>query len=77
LSGADLRDANFLVLMLPIWTVYIHKETVRIGCKRYTHGEWLAFSDDEINAMDSKALGWWKQYKPVIEAGINALKGVR
>lgn len=73
---ANLRGANFLVLMLPIWTVYIHKQTVRIGCKHYTHDEWLAFSDSEIHDMDSKALGWWKQYKPVIEAGINTLKDV-
>jgi hypothetical protein len=76
LSSVDLSSANFLVLMLPIWAVYIHKQTVRIGCKHYTHGEWLAFSDSEIDAMDSKALGWWKQYKPVIEAGISALKEV-
>ena len=80
-SGADLRNANLigadlLVLTLPLWTAYIHKTTVRIGCKNYKHEEWLAFSDNEINAMDSKALGWWKQYKPIVEAGINSINKI-
>jgi len=74
LSRANLNDAGLVVLSLPIWTAYISKEHVRIGCKYHTHKEWLSFTDVEIAAMDKGALSWWKIHKPLIVAGIGAVK---
>jgi hypothetical protein len=66
LSGAYLRDANLRVVQTDIWTCYIQKEHIRIGCKFFTIGEWLGFSDEEISKMDSNALAWWKVWKTMI-----------
>lgn len=74
LRFADLSFADLIVIMLPIWTVYITKEHVRIGCKHYTHNEWANFADDEISEMDSEALEWWKTHKNIVMAGIEAVK---
>lgn len=52
LSGADLRranlsDADLIITNLPVWTAYIHADTVRIGCQHNSHDAWLSFTDDE------------------------------
>ena len=88
-SGADLRGANFRgadlrdailrgaklsVIHTDIWTIYIHPDTVRIGCKHFTHEGWLSFSDEEIAAMESRALDWWRVWKPVVAATIEVIK---
>jgi hypothetical protein len=79
LRDADLRDANLLgadiiIIKLPIWDAYIHAETVRIGCQHHKHDEWLSFSDEKIQKMDSGAIDWWTEYKPLIVAGIEIIK---
>jgi hypothetical protein len=48
---------------------------MRLGCKRYTHAEWAAFSDDEIEKMDSGALEFWKQWKEPLLAMCKAHSG--
>lgn len=73
LRYADLRGAGILVLTLPIWTVYVHNNAVRIGCQHHTHEEWKKFTDEEIAEMDDKALEWWHKYKPLIIAAMDAV----
>jgi hypothetical protein len=68
LSGADLS-----ILQTNIWTVYIQPNHIRIGCQYHTAVEWFGFYDKRIAAMDSKALGWWKQWKPTLQAIHSAL----
>ena len=66
LSGADLSGADLLVFQANLWTAYIQKDVITIGCKRHTVKEWMEFTDEEINSMDSDALNYWKQYKTAI-----------
>ena len=37
-----------------------------IGCKNYTFSEWKNFDDETISKMDSGALEWWTQWKPIL-----------
>jgi len=74
LSGADLRHAGLIILQLPVWTAYITKDHVRISCLHHTHEEWCNFTDEQINNMDAGALEWWKIHKPLVMAGIDAVK---
>jgi hypothetical protein len=78
LSGANLIDANLSgadlsILQTNIWTAYIHPNHIRIGCQYHTAVEWFGFDDKRIAAMDPKALGWWKQWKPTLQAIHSAL----
>ena len=71
LRRADLRDANLrgadlIVLTLPFYTAYVHKEHTRIGCKYYSNAEWRSFDDSVIKAMDFNALEFWNTYKEII-----------
>ena len=73
LSGADLRGANLIgaglsVLMTDIWTCYIQPDHIRIGCQYHAVADWMSFSDDKINAMNSRALAWWAKWKDAIMA---------
>ena len=74
LRGANLHCAGFIEIRTDIWTAQIHIDSVRIGCQHHTHEEWLSFSDDEINKMESRALDWWKTWKPAIVVAIEAVK---
>lgn len=73
LSNTDLIDAGLIVLYLPYWTVYVHRETIRIGCRHHSHEEWKNFTDEEISKMDKNALVFWKQYKALIFEAVKAL----
>jgi hypothetical protein len=66
LSGTNMIDTNLVILQTDIWTCYIQKEQIRIGCQVFTIDEWLEFSDEEISKMDSNALAWWSIWKPII-----------
>ena len=84
LRGADLRGANLdseklsvsplVVGGLRYWCL-ISDNYMRLGCKRFTHDEWTAFSDDEISNMDSYALEFWKQWKAPLLAMCAAHRG--
>lgn len=73
LCGADFREADLsgaglIILQTDIWTCYIQKESIRIGCQYHAANDWFSFSDDKINEMDRRALAWWKRWKPAIQA---------
>ena len=72
LSRADLRGANLSGEMLTksplavvglLYWCLITEGYMRLGCKRFTHDEWAAFSDEQIAEMDDDALDFWKQWK--------------
>ena len=82
LSGADLSGANLSgadlygekinkspiqILGIKWWTCITEKH-IQIGCQIHKAVEWFAYSDDEIEEMDSKALEFWTVYKPIIKA---------
>ena len=72
LGGADLRGADLdgekitknpiSVVGLRYWCL-ISDNYMRLGCKRFTHAEWTAFNDEQINEMDTGALEFWAQWK--------------
>ncbi len=78
LYEANLRRANLwgeIIDKAPLQItnlghfITITKLHINIGCKLYKSEEWFAFSDEEIQAMDSgtKAIDWWKQNKDFIK----------
>ena len=64
--------ANIKSIQADIWPVAYTCDEMQIGCQRHTIPEWWAFGDDEISRMDSCALGWWKVWKPILQAMIAA-----
>jgi hypothetical protein len=46
------------------WDVSIDKERMTIGCKSFSHVEWVEFSDSEISEMEQRALAFWKENNP-------------
>jgi hypothetical protein len=50
---------------------------MKIGCQDHTVEIWLAFTDDEISVMSSKALSFWRKWRPVIEAIVSDIRGSR
>ena len=72
LSGADLygekiNKSPIQILGIKWWTCITEKH-IQIGCQIHKAVEWFAYSDDEIEEMDSKALEFWTVYKPIIKA---------
>ena len=72
LIGADLRGANLhgeIFKRTPVqinnlrWGVLITDGYLTIGCQRYTHDDWAAFSDADIVKMDRQALRFWRQWR--------------
>jgi hypothetical protein len=78
LCGANLYGANLCgasidgetvkknPIQIPCGLHYVALITdnyMRLGCKRFTHDEWVTFSDDEISTMDDDALEFWQQWK--------------
>ena len=68
LSDCDLRGSNLRVLQTDIWTVYVQKDTIRIGCQYHSISDWGQFTDGQIANMHRRALIWWKIWKDVIFA---------
>ena len=76
LSDADLRDAHLSgihgnlrhVKSIQTETYYITytSKVIQIGCQRHTIEDWKNFDDETIRKMDSKALDWWKKWKPIL-----------
>jgi hypothetical protein len=83
LSGADLSDASLRELssiwgasgncseikaiQCDLWPVTYTSERMQIGCQFHALTEWWAFTDEEIGKMDSRALSWWKIWKPILK----------
>ena len=39
---------------------------MQIGCEQHTLIEWKNFNDDEISAMESRALEFWGNWKKLL-----------
>ena len=66
-SGCEKKPLS--VLTTDRWIICIRQDrTIKIGCQDHTADEWMAFTDDEITAMHSDALVFWRKWKPVIAA---------
>ena len=68
LRGSDLRGSDLRVLQTDIWTVYVQKNTIRIGCQYHSISDWAQFTDGQIANMHGSALIWWKIWKDIIFA---------
>ena len=76
LSGANLSDANLSgakgnlkhikTLQIDGWSISYTATDMQIGCQRHPIDKWKRFRDTTIDRMDTKALSWWKVWKPII-----------
>ena len=76
LAGADLSGANLIrtigdmsvicSMQIETFTITFTRDILQIGCKRYSHDEWMSIDNDKIDRMDTKALVFWKKYKDFI-----------
>ena len=82
LSGANLRYADLSgasgnmhevkAIQCERWAVTYSADTMWIGCQAHLLVDWWAFDDRTINAMDVGALKWWRKWKPILQAIIEA-----
>ena len=71
LSGANLRSTignqgQIITIQTDVWQIVYTSDVMQIGCQRHSINDWLVFSDDHISKMDSKALEFWKKWKPIL-----------
>ena len=66
-NGASGNCAELKAVQCDIWPVTYTHDAMQIGCQLHTLAEWWAFSDDEIGRMGSRALAWWKVWKPILK----------
>ena len=61
-DGAVVKSMQLATYDLAVW-----KDALQIGCERHTIKEWEAFTDEDIESMDSgTALDWWLTYKDLV-----------
>ena len=73
LAGANLTRANLWgvtglnywikCIQVEKWPITYTAEVIQIGCQQHSIEAWRNFSDDEIAAMDSDALAFWRKWK--------------
>lgn len=66
LSDADLRGAGLVILQAGLWTAFIQKDAIRIGCQYHSTDAWRGFNDAEISVMNANALDYWNKNKEII-----------
>jgi carbonic anhydrase/acetyltransferase-like protein (isoleucine patch superfamily) len=54
------------------YNITITDNYITIGFENHPIADWETFTDDEISKMDAGALDWWRVWKPIIFAIINA-----
>ena len=62
LLGEKLKSTPVFIYGMP-WLVIVTNKFLIIGCKRYTHSEWVSFDDEIISAMENRALEFCKLWK--------------
>ena len=60
------KNTDFYVPMQIHWPTYILTDWMKIGCEFHTIDEWKSFTDEEICAMDSCALEFWRSNKDML-----------
>lgn len=76
MDGVDLSGVNFQAAYLTgmwhihfdpgPWEVSVLANYVQIGCKIHHVTEWESFTDDQIAAMDDRALEFWQEHRETI-----------
>ena len=81
LCGANLRDANLrdanlwsakgnqrevITIQTDVWQIIYTEEVMQIGCRRHSIEEWFSFDDEKISSMESRALEFWRKWKPIL-----------
>lgn len=82
LSGADMSGADLRYAKMPgpriegaKYRIAWRGDVLAIGCEQHTRAEWESFDDRRIIEMDGKeALKWWRTWKPIIFAMMDAAK---
>jgi hypothetical protein len=82
LYGANLRDVRLWLavgnmkeiksLQLDTYAITYTADRLQIGCQNFAISEWWEFDDEAINAMDGRALDWWRVWKPILKQIIEA-----
>lgn len=72
LGGAELNGTigngvEIVTVQTDIWTVTRTSEFMQIGCQRHAISRWWEFTDAQIDAMDGRALEWWRRWKPILQ----------
>jgi hypothetical protein len=73
LQDTDIRwifgDGKRIKTLIDQYRIVIMQEygVMAIGCEQHNIDEWMNFSDEEIDKMDTDALQWWKVWKPRIQ----------
>ena len=67
LSGASGNCAEIKAIQCDLWPVTYTATHMQIGCQLHSLSEWWAFSDEEISLMESRALAWWRIWKPILQ----------
>jgi len=76
LSGAIGNMKELKTIRCDMWPVSYTASVIQIGCQRHDISEWWSFSDESISGMDHSALTWWRVWKPIIKAIIDASPAV-
>ncbi len=72
LRGTDLQDAigngrEVKTVQTNLWIVTYTADIMQIGCEQHAIEDWWGFDDATISDMNSKALEWWKAWKPILQ----------
>jgi len=76
-SGTIGDGVSIVSVCLKPWNISMTKCSIDIGCQSHKPEEWWEFSDDEIRAMEIRALSWWRTWKPIVKAIYEAHFGTR
>ncbi|MCI4437525.1 MAG: hypothetical protein JHC33_12020, partial [Ignisphaera sp.] len=72
LYGDAICTKSTNVIFTNKYAVTISDNFIKIGCKNHSIADWYSFTDEEISKMDCGALTWWRTWKPIIFAIIDA-----
>ena len=64
INGEEITKFSYMLGLR--YLVLLTDNYVHIGCQRHTRDKWAAFTDSEIDAMDTDALSFWREHKDSI-----------
>ncbi|MGV6475380.1 pentapeptide repeat-containing protein [Azotobacter vinelandii] len=67
LCGASGNLSEVKAIQCDLWPVTYTATHMQIGCQLHAIADWWAFGDETIDRMDSRALDWWRIWKPILQ----------
>lgn len=64
-TSGNLREIK--AIQCDTWPVAYTATHMQIGCQLHKLERWWSFTDEQIGRMDSSALAWWRQWKPILQ----------